>query len=105
MATATTSAKSDSSRNQPMTAGLLPRAPLARCAGVAVLALAAGCVTAPPEKPGAGPATAASLPAHYRLVAFDALPGWSDDRVQEAWPAFRVGCTALAAPAAATRVL
>lgn len=77
-----------------------------------VLALAAaGCVTAPPPKPppaGAPPvATAApsSLPASYRLVSFGALPGWSDDRVQDVWPAFRAGCEALARPAAAARAL
>jgi membrane-bound lytic murein transglycosylase A len=28
-------------------------------------------------------------------VAWNALPGWYDDRPEEAWPAFRVGCAAL----------
>ncbi|HKP66401.1 MAG TPA: murein transglycosylase A, partial [Casimicrobiaceae bacterium] len=31
----------------------------------------------------------------FTAVAYTALPGWNDDRVQAAWPAFRVGCTAL----------
>ena len=30
-------------------------------------------------------------------VAWPALPGWNDDRVDEAWPAFRAGCAALVA--------
>ena len=108
MPTATTSANSDSSKNQPMTARLLPRARRIACGGaLALVLLAAGCVTVPPERPPAvAPPTAApSLPAQYRPVTFAALAGWNDDRVQDAWPAFRVGCAALAAPAAATRAL
>jgi membrane-bound lytic murein transglycosylase A len=86
-----------------MIAGFLRCAPLARCS-FAALALLAGCATAPPpQKPA--PAPASSLPAQYRPVAFDALPGWSDDRLQEAWPAFRVGCNALAPSTAASRAL
>jgi len=85
-----------------MIAGFLRRAPLAHCL-FAAFALLAGCATAPPQKPA--PAPASSLPAQYRLVAFDALPGWSDDRLQEAWPAFRVGCNALASSMSATRAL
>ncbi len=74
-----------------------------RALAYALALLAAGCVTAPPERPP--PAVAPSLPAQYRSVAFAALPGWSDDRVQDAWPAFRVGCIALTRPAAADRAL
>jgi membrane-bound lytic murein transglycosylase A len=63
--------------------------------------LLAGCVTAPPPAPpvvpAPVPAPAPSLPATYRPVPWSALPGWGDDRVQEAWPAFRVGCAALVA--------
>jgi len=33
----------------------------------------------------------------YVRAAWAALPGWNDDRVDEAWPAFRAGCTALVA--------
>src|SRR5512143_483187 len=101
MPTATTRANSDSSKNQPMPARLLIRARRALASALALLA--AGCVTVPPERPP--PAPAPSLPAQYRPVAFAALPGWSDDRVQDAWPAFRVGCEALTAPAVASRAL
>ncbi|HET7096505.1 MAG TPA: murein transglycosylase A, partial [Casimicrobiaceae bacterium] len=38
-----------------------------------------------------------SLPAKYVPVAWTSLPGWYDDRVDEAWPAFRAGCAALVA--------
>lgn len=71
-------------------------------------ALLAGCVTAPPPAvapptvapPAAVPPPAApSLPAVYRPAPWSALPGWSDDEVQSAWPAFRVGCRALVAAA------
>ncbi len=41
-----------------------------------------------------------SLPAKYAPVDWAALPGWSDDPVDEAWAAFRVGCTALVASTA-----
>ncbi len=61
-------------------------------ATIAVAALA-GCQVAPiaPTPPSA-PARAVYTPTGY-----GALPGWSDDRLQEAWPAFRVGCEALVA--------
>jgi membrane-bound lytic murein transglycosylase A len=36
----------------------------------------------------------------YTPTNYRALPGWHDDRPQEAWPAFRVGCEALVARAA-----
>jgi membrane-bound lytic murein transglycosylase A len=96
-----------------MTAVLLRRACVSLRAGVAVaiLTAASGCVTTPPQvATPAIPATptptpAPSLPASYRPVAFGALPGWSDDRVQDAWPAFRAGCAALVDPAFASRAL
>jgi membrane-bound lytic murein transglycosylase A len=92
-----------------MTARSPLRAPLAvRALACAAAALAiAGCVTAPPEKPpvAVAPPAVPSLPAQYRPVDFGALPGWMDDRVQDAWPAFRVGCTALARPDAPQRAL
>jgi peptidoglycan lytic transglycosylase A len=76
----------------------------------ALAALAAGCVTVPPAPPpGAATAPvvtpAPSLPAAYRAATWSALPGWNDDRVQEAMPAFRVGCTALVKADTATREL
>jgi len=68
---------------------------------LALAALIAGCVTTPPPPaptpptpPAPTPAPAA-LPASYRAVAWSALPGWNEDRVQEAWPAFVAGCGAL----------
>jgi membrane-bound lytic murein transglycosylase A len=67
-------------------------------AALAVALLAAACVTAPPPAP---PAPRPSLPATYRPVSFGALPGWATDQVDLAWPAFRVGCAALARPGAA----
>jgi membrane-bound lytic murein transglycosylase A len=72
---------------------------------LAVAAVAAGCVTAPPAPTPAPPAkpspaaSAPSLPASYRPVPWSALPGWLDDPVERAWPAFRVGCGALVASA------
>jgi membrane-bound lytic murein transglycosylase A len=79
---------------------------------VAFLLLAAGCATVPPPPvvppavaPPAVAAPVPSLPASYRAVDFGALPGWTDDRVQDAWPAFRVGCTALVKPDVSTRML
>ena len=65
----------------------------ARGAFVAVATALAGCQVAPPVvQPPPGPARAVFTPATY-----DELPGWSADRVQDAWPAFRVGCKALVA--------
>jgi membrane-bound lytic murein transglycosylase A len=40
----------------------------------------------------------------FSATTFAALPGWSDDRVEAAWPAFRVGCEALVARARTQRV-
>jgi membrane-bound lytic murein transglycosylase A len=67
-----------------------------RIARSALVALAlAGCQVVPPVvQPPRGPARAVFTPATYAE-----LPGWSTDRVQEAWPAFRVGCEALVARA------
>ena len=52
--------------------------------------LLAACVgTAPPPTP--------SSRASYTRVAWSELPGFATDRVVEAWPAFRAGCSALLA--------
>ena len=57
----------------------------------------AACQVAPPIAPRVPPPAprVAYSPAH-----FDALPGWRDDRVEAVWPAFLVGCRALATAAA-----
>ena len=108
MATAMTNASSASRRNQTIASGpfrSISRA-VALTAAAAALAAIAGCVTAPPVPPAvvtpppAATPTAPSLPAKYLPVAWTALPGWSDDQVHEAWPAFRAGCAALIASAA-----
>ena len=65
-----------------------------RC-GLAFLALAAGCQTVPPTAPPA--ATAPAAHARFVPAAWSDLPGWSDDPVAAAWPAFVAGCRALAA--------
>jgi len=55
----------------------------------------AGCVPLPPTvAPPQAPARVVFAPTTYA-----ALPGWRDDRVHDAWPAFRVGCAALVARA------
>ncbi|HEX9302445.1 MAG TPA: murein transglycosylase A [Casimicrobiaceae bacterium] len=72
----------------------------------AFVLLVAGCATRPPEvTPTPTPTMRPSLPASYRAVDWTALPGWSADRVDDAWPAFRVGCAALVKPAQAVRVV
>ena len=67
---------------------------------VAALLLAAGCATVPPPPPAKPPAAEpASLPPRFAAEPWSALPGWSDDRVEEAWPAWLVSCRALASRA------
>ncbi|HXR57022.1 MAG TPA: murein transglycosylase A [Casimicrobiaceae bacterium] len=56
---------------------------------VAVALSLAGCVPPPAVTPQA-PVRAVFTPATYA-----ALPGWRDDLIATAWPAFRVGCKAL----------
>jgi membrane-bound lytic murein transglycosylase A len=74
---------------------------------LAAALLAAGCVTAPPPPPPVAPPPPAApsppaspLPAVYRAAAWSALPGWADDNVADAWPAFMAGCRALMASTA-----
>ena len=83
------------------------RVPCSPCAArlaapfAVALALLSGCVTTPPPPPSPPvvPPTsiASSLPAQYNAVAWTALPGWGNDRIEDAWPAFQVGCAALVA--------
>jgi membrane-bound lytic murein transglycosylase A len=62
-------------------------------------AILQGCVTTPPAPPPPPPAAVSSLPAQYRAVSWNERPGWREDKVGDAWPAFRVGCKALRASA------
>ena len=76
-------------------------------AALALAALVAGCVTAPAPTPAPVPAPAptpapappapssATLPPSFRAEPWSALPGWLDDRLHEAWPAWLVSCRAL----------
>jgi membrane-bound lytic murein transglycosylase A len=66
--------------------------------------LATGCVTVPPPAPPVVPTPPAvpsppapPLPAIYRAAAWSALPGWADDPIHAAWPAYIAGCRALVA--------
>jgi len=66
-------------------------------AAIAALALAlAACQTVPPAPPPKPPAAPA---ARFAPVGWQDLPGWGDDAVASAWPAFVVGCRALLARA------
>ena len=66
--------------------------------GIALAALA-GCQIAPPAPPAVQPP--APPRAIFTPATYADLPGWSEDRPQAAWPAFRVGCQALLARAQA----
>jgi len=109
MTSASRSATAASSRNHSIVSGP-PRSSAARAFAAVAVAILAGCATVPPEPPPTPavtpppvatlPAPAArSLPAKYTLAAWSALPGWPEDRVDQAWPAFRAGCAKLAAAA------
>ena len=64
-------------------------------AGVWIALALVGCQVTPPKPP---PPVA---PAHavFTSTSYAEVPGWKDDRVEQAWPAFLVGCRALAANA------
>ena len=78
------------------------------CCLLLLAAIVGGCTTAPPVPTAPGipgvrapaatppPERVTSLPALYLPAAFADLPGWRDDSVDLAWPAFVVGCTKLA---------
>ncbi|MGE5739880.1 MAG: murein transglycosylase A [Betaproteobacteria bacterium] len=68
------------------------RAVVARTLCLVTLVLAA-CQVTPPQ-PVAPPTPAQPV---FTATSYRDLPGWDDDRVQDVWPAFRVGCKALVA--------
>ena len=73
--------------------------PVRRALALACALIVAAC-QAPPVKPPAPVAPPVTGRVVYQPVGYDALPGWSADAVEAAWPAFLVGCRALlAAPA------
>jgi membrane-bound lytic murein transglycosylase A len=75
-----------------------------RCLLAALLtAWIAGCVTPPPRPASPTPTEAGK--AVLREATYAAVPGWRDDDVRAAWPAFVAGCAALLAqpPAAIWR--
>jgi membrane-bound lytic murein transglycosylase A len=52
----------------------------------------------PPEKPPTPPLKPPALaPSPLRQSTWDAMPGWREDNLQLAWPAFIAGCAALKA--------
>ena len=68
-------------------------------ASLIVAHLVASCQTTPPAP--SPPAPAPAVPrATFTPTTWDAMPGWSRDPVEAAWPAFLVGCRALLARAA-----
>jgi membrane-bound lytic murein transglycosylase A len=80
---------------------------LPRCLAAVFAAVCAACTTLPPTgtKP-APPPVVVPEPARavLRPVPFAQLPGWGDDTLVDAWPAFDVSCTALVAQEAATAI-
>ncbi len=102
MNTARSNATSASSRIQPIvwdSLHRLCRAAAASCVVLAVLWLSS-CTTVAPPAPAEITVAPPPLPARFVAADWAAVPGWFDDDVAAAWPAFRVGCPALvAAPA------
>ncbi len=97
MPTRSSSATAASSRTQPTSFPL----PSLRDFALAALAglLVAACTTVPstPTPPTPPPSPPSALPPVYSPASFRDLPGWHDDRADEAWIAFRAGCRALVA--------
>jgi membrane-bound lytic murein transglycosylase A len=66
-----------------------------RAAFAALFVVLAGCQTVPPAPPPAKPAAPAAPVVRFAPADWRDLPGWNDDDVASAWPAFVVGCRAL----------
>ncbi len=110
MAMPIANATSASMKNHSM-APPLPRVPRSPANALAFAALVsrrpclfAGCQTAPaPERapppvvPPAPPVPAAPPRPVFTAAAWADLPGWNNDALEAAWPAFRIGCRALLA--------
>lgn len=64
-----------------------PRGSIVR-AGLLLLAIASGCTVRPTAPP-------MQERAEYQRVAWTALPGWTEDSIDEAWTGFRASCTPL----------
>jgi len=58
-----------------------------------------GPTTVPPTVPPTTPPPAQPPAPLFTPVAFDALPGWEQDNLRQAWPAFQASCRALGAKA------
>jgi membrane-bound lytic murein transglycosylase A len=65
---------------------------------IALVIALAGCTTVGP--PAVSPVSPPALRVHYAAAEWSSIPGWNDDDISAAWPAFRVGCLKLAAGAA-----
>ena len=70
---------------------------LPRCLAVVAAAVCVACTTLPQTgtKPSPSVAVADAARPVLRPVAFAELPGWGEDTLADAWPAFTTGCTAL----------
>jgi membrane-bound lytic murein transglycosylase A len=101
MNTASSSATKTSMKNQ-STAELLPK-----FVAAAFLVVCAACTTLPQPTPPPPPASNVAPepgPALLRPVAFQELPGWADDTLADAWPAFSASCTVLAVQPATAKI-
>jgi len=69
---------------------------------IAVIALLTACSTPPTRgtgyrssSSGAGPSTYGSSIANFSAVSWQAIPGWQDDELAQAWPAWQKSCEGL----------
>jgi membrane-bound lytic murein transglycosylase A len=69
---------------------------------IAVIALLTACSTPPTRgtvyrssSSGAGPSTYSSSIANFSAVSWQAIPGWQDDELTQAWPAWQKSCEGL----------
>ncbi|MFO1283000.1 MAG: murein transglycosylase A [Burkholderiales bacterium] len=83
--------------------------PFGRAVAFAAAVAFAGCATAPPPLPAPTPAPPLAAPlaqtsatagengsrAVFAAEPWSALPGWGDDRVEDAWPAWLASCRVL----------